>query len=121
DGRVARVKELDEAIEASTLAQTDIDAMLEALKAAGVPSGRIYSSRDIAEDPHYPEPAAIPRLRGASGSDGEMPAAFPLLSDNPGGIQDRAPTLGEHTDAVLAEAGFDAATLADLRARGVLA
>src|SRR5690606_12903530 len=36
DGRVARVKELDEAIEAWTLAQTDIDAMLEALKAAGV-------------------------------------------------------------------------------------
>src|SRR5690606_2943335 len=108
-------------IEAWTLAQTDIDAMSEALKAGGVPSGRIYSIREIAEDPHYRGRGAITRLRGASGIAVEMAAAFPLLPDNPGGIQDRAPTLGEHTDAVLAEAGFDAATLADLRARGVLA
>src|SRR5690606_3127002 len=37
DGRVARVDELDAAIEAWTLAQTDIDAMLAQLKDAGVP------------------------------------------------------------------------------------
>src|SRR5690606_41102579 len=35
DGRVARVEEIDAAIEAWTRAQTDIDAMLEALKQAG--------------------------------------------------------------------------------------
>ncbi len=121
DGRVARVTEIDAAIEAWTLAQNDIDAMLERLKAAGVPSGRIYSIREIADDPHYRERGAITRLRAASGIEVDMPAVFPILSGNPGGIQDRAPTLGEHTDAVLAEAGFDAATLADLRARGVLA
>lgn len=121
DGRVARVDELDAAIEAWTESQTDIDAMLEALKAAGVPSGRIYSIREIAEDPHYRERGAITRIQAASGIDVEMPAVFPILSDNPGGVDRRAPTLGEHTDSVLADAGFDTATLADLRARGVLA
>lgn len=121
DGRVARVAEIDAAIEAWTLAQTDIDAMLAALKAADVPSGRIYSIREIAADEHYRERRAITTLKAASGIDVQMPAVFPLLSGNPGAIGDRAPTLGEHTDAVLAEAGFDAATLADLRARGILA
>lgn len=121
DGRARRVAELDAAIEAWTLAQTDVTAMLAALKAAGVPSGRIYSIDEIAEDPHYRERGAITQLRAASGIDVEMPAVFPLLSANPGGIGGRAPTLGEHTDDILARAGFDATTLADLRARGVLA
>ena len=38
-----------------------------------------------------------------------MPGIIPKLSGNPGAIHDRAPTLGEHTDSVLAQAGFDAA------------
>lgn len=121
DGRVARVEEIDAAIEAWTRAQTDIDAMLEALKQAGVPSGRIYSIREIAEEPHYRARGAITSVKAASGIEVKMPAVFPVLSDNPGGIRHRAPTLGEHTDAVLAEAGFDAQTLADLRRRGILA
>ncbi len=121
DGRVARVEELDAAIQAWTESQPDIDAMLQKLKEAGVPSGRIYSIREIADDPHYRSRGAITKLRSAAGIEVEMPAVFPVLSDNPGGIANRAPTLGEHTDTVLAEAGFDAATLADLRARGVLA
>jgi len=121
DGRVARVAELDAAIEAWTRAQPDIEQMLEQLKAAGVPSGRIYSIREIAEDPHYRARGAITRIQAASGIEVEMPSVFPRLSENPGTITHRAPTLGEHTDSVLTEAGFDAATLADLRKRGVLA
>jgi len=121
DGRVARVEELDAAIQAWTLAQPDIAAMLEQLKAAGVPSGRIYSIREIADDPHYRSREAITELQAASGIKVEMPAIFPKMSANPGAIAHRAPTLGEHTDSVLEQAGFDAATLADLRARGILA
>ncbi len=48
-----------------------------------------------------------------------MPGIIPKLSANPGAIHDRAPALGEHTDAVLAESGFDAAAIADLRAQVV--
>ncbi len=121
DGRVARVDELDAAIEAWTLAQIDIDAMLAQLKDAGVPSGRIYSIRDIAGDPHYRARGSITQVQAASGIAVEMPAIFPKLSENPGAIAHRAPTLGEHTDAVLQEAGFDPASIADLRRRGILA
>ncbi|CFN81038.1 CoA-transferase family III [Bordetella pertussis] len=92
-----------------------------AARAAGVPAGRIYSVADIAQDPHYQARGAIARLRAASGIDVDMPAVFPCLSDNPGAIRERAPLLGEHTDAVLEEAGLDDAARAGLRARGVIA
>jgi crotonobetainyl-CoA:carnitine CoA-transferase CaiB-like acyl-CoA transferase len=37
------------------------------------------------------------------------------LSATPGGIRHRAPKLGEHTDEILAELGFDDAEVARLR------
>ncbi|MGZ8131759.1 CaiB/BaiF CoA transferase family protein [Bordetella bronchiseptica] len=120
DGRARRAHELDAAIGAWT-AQRDIGSVLEAMRAAGVPVGRIYSVADIAQDPHYQARGAIARLRAASGIDVDMPAIFPCLSGNPGAIRERAPLLGEHTDAVLEEAGLDDAARAGLRARGVIA
>ena len=60
-------------------------------------------------------------VTSARGLSVEVPGIIPKLSTNPGAIHDRAPTLGEHTDNVLAQAGFDAAAIADLRARGVIA
>ncbi|WP_422648438.1 Formyl-CoA transferase [Cupriavidus sp. H18C1] len=120
DGRVARVEELDAAIAAWTRTQ-DIDSALAVLREAQVPSGRIYTVKDIAEDPHYRARGVIEQVTAASGLTVEVPGIVPKLSGSPGAIRDRAPTLGEHTDAVLAQAGFDAATIADLRARGVVA
>ncbi|CAM4148254.1 CaiB/BaiF CoA transferase family protein [Bordetella tumulicola] len=120
DGRAARVHEIDGAIGTWT-AQREIDEVLQAMLEAGVPSGRIYSIADIARDPHYRARNAIAEIEGASGIRVEMPAVFPLLSDNPGAIHDRAPTLGEHTDTVLADAGLSGDQRAALRARGVIA
>ena len=42
------------------------------------------------------------------------------LSATPGAIRDRAPQLGEHTDEILGELGFDAARIHDLRTREVI-
>ena len=120
DGRVARVREIDAAIEAWT-ALRDIDDVLAAMREAGVPADRVYSVADIARDPHYRARGAIAQLESAGGARVEMPAVFPLLSENPGAIARRAPTLGEHTDAVLADAGLDEERRAQLRAQGVIA
>lgn len=119
DGRVARTAEIDAAIAAWTQTR-DIDAILAALREAEVPSGKIFSIRDIAQDPHYRERQAIVSVTSARGLEVEMPAVVPKLSANPGGVQSRAPLLGEHTDQVLQEAGLSAATIAELRAAGVL-
>ena len=42
------------------------------------------------------------------------------LSATPGGIRRRAAALGEHTDEVLREIGYNDADIVDLRAREVV-
>ena len=120
DGRVARVQELDAAIGAWT-ATRDIDTILNALRDVGVPSGRIYSVADMAQDAHFQSRQAIAHITSAAGAEVDMPAVFPLMSHNPGAIRHRAPVLGEHTDKVLREAGIDEPTIAKLRQAGVIA
>lgn len=120
DGRARRAGELDAAIGAWT-ATRDIDTILDALRTVAVPSGRIYTVADMAQDPHYAARHAITTLTSASGASVAMPAVFPLLSATPGGVQTRAPTLGEHTDRVLAEAGLTQEQVEHLRAAGVIA
>ena len=58
------------------------------------------------------------RLKCVHGSALASPAA--RLSKTPADIRHRAPALGEHTDAVLAELGFSAAEIAAFRAQGVV-
>ncbi|WP_432257503.1 CaiB/BaiF CoA transferase family protein [Cupriavidus sp. TMH.W2] len=120
DGRVQRVDEIDAAIADWTRTQT-VDAALAVLRDAQVPSGRIYTVKDIAEDPHYRARGVIESVTSAGGLTVEVPGVVPKLSASPGAIHDRAPTLGEHTDDVLKQAGFDDAAIADLRARKVIA
>jgi len=119
DGRVARTAEIDGVIGAWTASHT-LDDVLAAMREADVPAGRIYSIRDIAEDDHYRARGAIATVTSARGLDVEMPAVAPQLSATPGGIRQRAPLLGEHTDAVLREAGLDDETIARLRSTGVV-
>ncbi|MET0856095.1 MAG: CaiB/BaiF CoA-transferase family protein [Telluria sp.] len=120
DGRAGRVDELDGAIEAWTRS-VSIEAALAGLKAADVPSGRIYSAKDIAGDPHYRARGVIEKVHSADGLEVEVPGVMPKLSGNPGAIRQRAPVLGEHTEQVLSDAGLSAAEIAALRAKGVVA
>ena len=100
-GRVARVAEIDAAIGEWTTPRRVVD-VLEALNAANVPAGRIYTAKDIAEDPHYRARGMIERITSADGLSLEVPGIVPKLSLTPGAITRRAPTLGEDTEAVLA-------------------
>ena len=119
DGRAARVEEIDGAIEAWT-STLGLDAALDTLTAASVPSGRIYSAKDIAEDPHYRARGVIEKVRSADGLEVDVPGIIPKLSGNPGAIHARGPTLGEHTDAVLGQAGLTAEDITALKAKGIV-
>ena len=99
-GRAARVDELDAAITAWTV-QRPVDEVLRVLQAARVPVGRIYTARDIAEDPHYRARGMIETITTAKGLTLEVPGIVPKLSSTPGRLRSPAPGLGEHNATVL--------------------
>ena len=119
DGRVKRTEELDRVIGEWT-SKHDLDAVLEVLEKAEVPSGRIYSIADIAADLHYQARGMIERHR-LGDRDVVLPGMVPKLSETPGGTRWIGPRLGEHTDEVMGRAGYSGADIAALRARGVVA
>ena len=120
DGRAKRVTEIDAAITAWTETLT-LNAVLQGLLEAQVPSGKIYTAKDIAEDPHYHARGVIETVQAADGLKVQIPGIIPKLSQNPGSIRYRAPTLGEHTDEVLKSAGLTQEQIAILKKSGVLA
>jgi formyl-CoA transferase len=99
-GRVARVTEIDAAIGAWTAPRT-VAEVLAALNTATVPAGRIYTAKDIAEDPHYRARGMLQSITSADGLALEVPGIVPKLSLTPGAIGRRAPRLGEDTEAVI--------------------
>jgi len=119
-GRVARVAELDQAIEAWTLPQP-VATVLGTLGEARVPAGKVYTAKDIAEDPHYRARDMLLRQHTRDGHEIEVPGVVPKLMGTPGTVRSSAPGLGDDTDAVLGELGFTAAGIAALRERKVVA
>ncbi len=120
DGRAKRSAELDAAINAWT-ATLSLDEVLKGLIKAEVPSGKIYTAKDIAEDPHYQARGVIESVESADGLRVQVPGIIPKLSQNPGAIRYRAPTLGEHTDEVMKAAGLTVEQIDILRKSGVIA
>ncbi len=118
-GRVARVDEIDAAIGAWTATRT-VQAVMDGLAAARVPAGKVYTARDIAEDPHYRAREMLLRQTTRDGYEVEVPGIVPKLSATPGRIRSSAPHLGDDTDAVLAEAGLSPEQIALLRSKGVI-
>jgi formyl-CoA transferase len=119
-GRVARADEIDQAIEAWTMAQP-VSRVLDLLNQARVPVGKVYTAKDIAEDPHYRARDMILSQTTREGYEVEVPGVVPKLLGTPGTVRTPAPRLGDDTDAVLHELGFSAQDIAALRGRKVVA
>ena len=94
---------------------------LELLAKAKIPSGPVLKPQQTLDDPHinamgFFQPVEFP------GAPRPAPIAkVPVwLSETPGSIRHRAPTLGEHTDEILAELGYAPPAIAALRESGVI-
>ncbi|WP_454825122.1 CaiB/BaiF CoA transferase family protein [Paraburkholderia xenovorans] len=119
-GRVARVEELDRAIEAWT-GRRSAEDVLTALIEARVPAGKIYTARDIVEDPHYRARDMILRQATRDGYEVDVPGIVPKLMGTPGSVRTSAPKLGDDTDGVLREIGISETRIAELRDKGAIA
>ncbi|MDH6263402.1 CaiB/BaiF CoA-transferase family protein [Bradyrhizobium sp. BR13661] len=119
DGRVRRNAILDAAITAWTATRT-MEQILAVLDGADVPAGRIYSVADIVSDPHYAAREMILPTELPGDVTVKMPGITPKLSDTPGDVRWSGPTLGQHTDEVLAGLGLEQAEIARLRRVGAV-
>lgn len=118
-GRVARVAEIDGAIADWTRVRT-VDAVVQAMAAARVPAGKVYTAKDIAQDPHYQARGMLLEQSTRDGYSVRVPGIVPKLSATPGRVRASAPRLGDDTDAVLAQLGITPAQIAALRERGIV-
>jgi len=118
-GRVARVQEIDAAIAHWTTGRT-VHEVQQSLAAARVPAGKVYTARDIAEDPHYRARDMLLTQQTRDGDTLTVPGIVPKLSATPGRVRSSAPRLGDDTDAVLAEVGLSASQIAQLREKGII-
>jgi len=90
---------------------------LAALDAAGLPAGPVYTLQQALDEPQvaamqfFGEVADYPGLTRPV----RIPNLPVELTATPGGIAQRPPLLGEHTDAILARLGFSPAEIAELR------
>ena len=118
-GRVAHVTEIDAAIGAWTDGKT-VQQVMDALAAARVPAGKVYTARDIAEDPHYRARDMILRQATRDGDTVEVPGIVPKLSATPGTVRASAPHVGDDTDSVLREMGLSSEQIAALRDKEII-
>ncbi|MBF2754231.1 MAG: CoA transferase [Gammaproteobacteria bacterium AqS3] len=84
-----------------------------------VPMGSVMDMADIAADPYFAARDMLPEIE-APGSRSRAPVAgTPVkLTQTPGGVHRRGPHIGEHTRAVLHEAGYSQDQIDELLALG---
>jgi crotonobetainyl-CoA:carnitine CoA-transferase CaiB-like acyl-CoA transferase len=97
--------ELYAAIEAFTQLHTKDD--LRGIFGGKVPFSPIYTAEEIFQDPHFAARNMLPEVEHpGSATPTAVPGVPVKLSVTAGGVRHRAPLLGEHTRAVLQEAGL---------------
>ena len=119
DGRVANIEAIDAAIGAWT-EQRSVADVIEAMNEASVPVGRIYNAADIVDDPHYRARDMVLDAALPDGTSMPVPGIAPKLSATPGAIRSLGPALGQHTDEVLAEIGYEGTEIAAMRQKGIV-
>jgi formyl-CoA transferase len=118
--RGAHQRDLDEIIAAWTVTFATRE-LLALLEKHGVPSGLIYRTADMLDDPHFLAREAIVRTSHPAFGTLRMQNVAPRLSATPSAIRTPAPELGQHNSEVYgALLGIDAAALAAYRSRGVV-
>jgi crotonobetainyl-CoA:carnitine CoA-transferase CaiB-like acyl-CoA transferase len=118
-GNANRVAERDalRALIVAAFALLSTPAVLERLETAKIANARVNTMHDVWA---HPQLAARGRWREVGTSAGPVPALLPPGSWDVEPRMDPVPALGEHTDVVLAELGYDVHEIDALRAAGAI-
>jgi crotonobetainyl-CoA:carnitine CoA-transferase CaiB-like acyl-CoA transferase len=90
------------------------------LNRAGVPAGRVLSVPEALELPQVKHRGLVSKVAGVQGVQGDIGLVRGgyQYSDDPGPDDLRPPTLGQHTDEILSELGYDRRSIEALHERG---
>ena len=116
--RTANEPALREIIEAA-LAKDDAKAWEARLTAADVPCGSIWRIDEIVRHPQLEHRDVLQTIDSRYGPMRLVGAGFRLAHGSPG-LDREPPTLGEHTDEILKEAGYDGEEIERLRRAAVI-
>ena len=118
--RGERQDELDEKISAWTAERTG-EEIIEAMREAGVPAGKLYTAADMVSDPHYAERESITTVEDPEIGEVPMQNVVPRLTETPGEVRWTGPALGEHNEEVYGGIlGAEEKQQTELRERGVI-
>jgi formyl-CoA transferase len=118
-GRVKHAEELDAIIGAFIQQHTQAENVIFFEKAE-VTVGPIYDVSQILDDPHFIQREIVADYPDSETTTIPMHTVVPRLLGTPGSIRTRAPNLGEHNRALLAECGVDDQDYSRLLAAGVV-
>ncbi|TQS44870.1 CoA transferase [Cryptosporangium phraense] len=112
--------ELD-AVIAGWTALSDTEDLLRRLHDGGVPAGRIYTAKDMFDDPHFAAREAIVTVDDPDLGPIAMQNVFPKLSASPGSVRTSGPALGQHNDEIYRDLlGLPEQEISRLRAAGII-
>ncbi|MDA9901924.1 CoA transferase [Gammaproteobacteria bacterium] len=100
--------------------RTSEEALAE-MEEVRLPAGPVLSPQQVLDDPHI-KAKNLFQATDFPGLNKPVPLMrTPVeLSETPGEIRHRAPKLGEHTDAILMEIGYNASEIAELRSKRIV-
>ena len=97
--------------------------ILDMLEEQGIPAAKYNELPEVWEDEqvqHRGLRARTPHPHAADGYVDLIQSPYAQMSDSPATIRSAPPLIGEHTDEVLGELGFDAARIESFRAAGAI-